>query len=166
MPSDTPTEGRCNYEYTADDDYDPNSGYCESHPMDNGRCFHHGGKKENGGPPEDNSNAAKAGAWADSFYQDFLTDEEQRRVDEAADIMGSQAGAQEIGRHVASLALEQFRRTGDERFIRRFESICDKFSIAPAEELDVSTEVDVNHDVDEDTKEMLSQLFDRDVQNS
>jgi len=29
------------------------------------------------------------------------------------------------------MALEQFRRTGDERFLRRFESICDKFEIAP-----------------------------------
>lgn len=135
MVSNTPTDGRCNWEY---DD----GGYCEAHPMDNGRCFHHGGQAENGGAPSGNDNAAKAGAWADDFYEDFLTDAEQRRVREATDVLGSQAGAQEVGRHVASLALEQFRRTGDERFLRRFESICDKFSIAPAEELDVDVEQD------------------------
>jgi hypothetical protein len=98
------------------------------------------GADSDGGAPEGNQNAADAGAWADDFYQNFLTEEEQRRVNEATDVLGSQAGAQEIGRHVASLALEQFRRTGDERFLRRFESICDKFSIAPADELEVTGE--------------------------
>lgn len=114
---------------------------------DSGPCKFHGGATEGAGPPDDNDNAAKAGAWADDFYQDFLTKQEQRRVKEATEIMGSQAGAQEIGRHVASLALEQFRRTGDERFLRRFESVCDKFGIAPEDELAVDVEQSGSMDV-------------------
>lgn len=113
------------------------AGWGTDHPGE-GACKYHGGASD--GAPEGNDNAAKAGAWADDFYEGFLTDQEQRRVDEAVDVLGSQAGAQEVGRHVASLALEQFRRTGDERFLRRFESVCDKFGIAPADELEVSGE--------------------------
>jgi len=157
MSSDTPTDGRCNAE-TRD------GGYCENYPKgDADRCRMHGADSD-GGAPEDNDNAAKAGAWADDFYQDFLTEGEQRRVQEATEIMGSQAGAQEIGRHVASLALEQFRRTGDERFLRRFESVCDKFGIAPEDEINVNNEVELSHDMDSDTKEMLAAMMDRDVQ--
>ena len=110
---------------------------------DTGPCKYHGGAggtNDDGSSHEGNDFAAKAGAWADGFFEDFLTEQEQRRVREATEVLGSQAGAQEVGRHVASLALEQFRRTGDERFLRRFESICDKFSIAPADEVELSGE--------------------------
>lgn len=61
MVSDNPTDGRCNYEYTPDDGYDPDTGHCEGHPMDNGLCFHHGGKRT-GGAPEGNDNAEGGGA--------------------------------------------------------------------------------------------------------
>lgn len=89
------------------------------------------------GAPEGNRNAAKVAAWAEDFYEGFLTEGEKKRVEKSAEILGTQAGTQEIGRHAASVCLEQFRRTGDERFMRRFESICDKFGIAPADELEV-----------------------------
>jgi hypothetical protein len=36
---------------------------------------------------------------------------------------------------VAAITLEQARRTGDDRFYRRFESICDTFEIAPEDQL-------------------------------
>lgn len=157
MVSDTPTDGRCNWEY---DD----GGYCEAHPMDNGRCFHHGGQRENGGAPEDNDNAATVGAWAESFYDGFLTEAEKERVQESAEVLGDKTGAQEIARHAASVCLEQFRRTGDERFMRRYESLCDKAGIFPDEEIDVSADVDLTTDIDTDTKEMLAELMDREVQ--
>ena len=32
---------------------------------------------------------------------------------------------------MAAIAKEQFRRTGDDRFLRRYESICKTFNIAP-----------------------------------
>jgi hypothetical protein len=41
---------------------------------------------------------------------------------------------------MAQVAIEKFRVTGDERFLRRYESICDKAGIFPNEE------VDLNHD--------------------
>lgn len=145
MVSDTPTEGRCNYEYDT-------GGYCEAHPMDNGRCFHHGGQHENGGAPEGNDNAVTVAAWAEDFYEDFLTQAEQERVKKSAKILGDEAGAQEIGQHAASVCLEQFRRTGDERFMRRYESICDTFNLAPDDELDlgVDPEGDLNLTIDFD----------------
>lgn len=62
MVADTPTDGRCNAE--------TGGGYCERHPMDNGRCYVHGGRNEDddrdpGGAPEDNGNAETHGLTAD-----------------------------------------------------------------------------------------------------
>jgi excinuclease UvrABC nuclease subunit len=94
------------------------------------------------GAPKGNTNRAKAAAWADDFFEGFLTQEEQRRVKEGVEVLGDDAGAQELGRFAAMLALEQFRRTGDERFLRRYESLCDKFQIAPAEEIEVNSDVE------------------------
>lgn len=102
-----------------------------------GACKYHGGA---GGAPEGNTNAVTVGAWAESFYEGFLTDAEKKRVEESAEILGEKAGAQEIARHAASVCLEQFRRTGDERFLRRYESICDKANIFPDDELALDVE--------------------------
>jgi len=113
---------------------------------DTGPCKYHGGATEGGGAPENNTNAVDTGAWAADFYEDFLTEGEKDRVFQSAKALGEQATAQEIGRHAASVCLEQFRRTGDERFLRRFESICDTFEIAPTEELDVNVDGEVTHD--------------------
>lgn len=71
MPADTPTDGRCNYEYTPGDGYSHDTGYCEGHPMDNGCCYHHGGQRENGGAPEGNGNAVRHEMFAErnAYYQ-------------------------------------------------------------------------------------------------
>jgi len=165
MVTDTPTDGKCNYEYTPSDDYKHDSGYCEGHPMDNGRCYHHGGKNENGGAPEGNDNAVTVGAWAEDFYEGFLTEAERDRVEKSAELLGDEANAKQIAQHAASVSLEQFRLTGDERFIRRFESICDKFGIAPADEVNVEGEMQVDiSTLSSDEKDQLNALMDRDVQ--
>ena len=139
MASDTPTDGRCNYEH---DD----GTYCEGHPMDNGRCYHHGGKEENGGAPEGNNNAVTVAAWAEDFVTDFLRDDEIDRVKDFAEIAGEPESAQEAAGYAAGLALEQFRRTGDGRFLRRYESIMDTFNLAPDDEMNLN--VDAEHTVD------------------
>jgi len=124
---------------------------CNAYPVEGSdKCRMHRGTSSDGDSHEDNNFAAKAGAWADDFFEGFLTEAEQRRVREATDVLGDEAGAQEIGRHVAMLAMEQFRRTGDERFLRRFESICDKFGIAPADELTVDGDMNTTITVDFD----------------
>jgi hypothetical protein len=146
MTSDTPTDGRCNDE--CDD-----GGYCEAYPMDNGWCFQHGGQRENGGAPEGNDNAVDVGAWAEDFYEDFLTEAEKERVFRSAEALENPESAKEVARHAASVCLEQFRRTGDERFFRRWESICDTFEIAPTDELELSGDVDLTGDVVVDFKD-------------
>lgn len=110
--------------------------------FEDGKCRQHRGTSPDGSSHEGNNFAAKAGAWADDFFNGFLTEEEQRRVKEGVEVLGDDAGAQELGRFAAMLALEQFRRTGDERFLRRYESLCDKFQIAPNEEINVNNEVE------------------------
>ena len=90
------------------------------------------------GAPEGNDNAVTHGAWSKSFVTDFLTDEEIERVRQFEELADSPDGAQDMARTAAGIALEQFRRSGDERFLRRFESICDTFGIAPTDELDVN----------------------------
>ncbi len=132
MSNDEPVDGRCNAK-TRD------GGYCANYPKgDSDRCRMHGA---DGGPPEDNQNAVSVEAWSKSFVSDFLRDDEIERVKRGVDALGEPETAKELGRQVAMICLEQFRRTGDERFLRRYESICDTFGIAPADELEVSGEV-------------------------
>lgn len=99
---------------------------------DDGPCKYHGGAtRDDSGAPEGNDNAVTVEAWSDDFVADFLTDAEQDLVDDARDLLDDDASAQDLGATAAGIALVQFRRTGDQRFLHRFESICDTFEIAP-----------------------------------
>ena len=140
MTSEEPIEGRCGAKCR-------DGGYCENHPKgESNRCRMHGA---GGGAPEGNQNAATVGAWSKSFVTDFLRDDEIERVENAAEALGEPQSAKELSRQVAAICLEQFRRTGDDRFLRRYESISDKFGLTPAEEHkiehtgDISVESDV-----------------------
>ncbi|QLG63094.1 hypothetical protein [Halorarum salinum] len=101
--------------------------------FDDGKCRNHRGTSRDGSSHEGNTNAATHGAYAESFVEDFLTDDEIERVEQAQELLGTVEGAQDHGRLIAAIAIEQFRRTGDDRFLRRYEAICDKFGIAPAD---------------------------------
>lgn len=108
-------------------------GYCKrtagwGTDSDGGRCSSHGGA---GGAPEGNDNAVTVAAWSESFVEDFLTEGEQKLVEDARELLGDDATAQTLGATAAGIALVQFRRTGDQRFLHRFESLCDTFEIAP-----------------------------------
>jgi hypothetical protein len=132
---------------------------------DSGPCKHHGGAGgTNGDSHEGNDWAAKHGAYSESFVSDFLTEAEQERVEQATEVLSVPEGAQADARLTAAICKEQFRRTGDERFLRRYESICDKANIFPDEEIDLSGEVTVREELGDDKKAMLAELFDRDVQ--
>jgi hypothetical protein len=157
MTSDKPLPDRCGAQCR-------DGGYCENYPKGEAdRCRMHGGGSP--GAPEGNDNAVDVGAWAEDFYADFLTEAEKERVHESADALRDEATAQEVASHAASVCLEQFRRTGDERFMRRYESICDTFGLTPADDDSggVDVQVDVNT-LDADEKEQLDELFDREVQ--
>ena len=137
MSSETPTDGRCNAQ-TRD------GGYCENYPTgENDRCRMHGA---DGGAKEGNNNAVTVAAWAEDFVTDFLRDDEIDRVKDFAEIAGEPESAQEAAGYAAGLALEQFRRTGDGRFLRRYESIMDTFNLAPDDEMNLN--VDAEHTVD------------------
>lgn len=120
-------------------------GYCQrtsgwGTERDSGRCSSHGGSGGSSDEHEGNDWAATHGAYSDSFVQDFLTEEEIERVRQAEDLLEEPESAQALARTVAGITLEQFRRTGDERFLRRYESISDTFGIAPDDELTVNHE--------------------------
>lgn len=132
--------------------------------FDSGKCKNHRGTNADGSSHEGNDWAAKHGAWSESFVSDFLRDEEIERVEDAADVLEQPEGAQALARKVAVICLEQFRRTGDERFLRRYESICDKANIFPDEEIELGGEVTVTEELGEDKKHMLAEMFDREVQ--
>lgn len=110
--------------------------------FDSGKCKHHRGTDSDGSSHEGNDWAAKHGAYSKSFVEDFLTDDEIDRVRQFEELTESLEGTQAIARTAAGIALEQFRRTGDDRFLRRYESICDTFGIAPADELELSGSID------------------------
>lgn len=99
--------------------------------FDDGKCKHHRGTDSDGSSHEGNDWAAKHGAYSKSFVENFLTEDEIERVEQFQEITETPDGAQAIARTAAAIALEQFRRSGDERFLRRYESLCDTFAIAP-----------------------------------
>ena len=111
--------------------------------FDDGKCKHHRGTNADGSSHEGNNFAAKTGAWAESFLTDFLRDDEIERVMNASDIIGEPEGAQDLAQKVAVVCLEQFRRTGDQRFLQRYESICDKANLFPDDDAaDVNISLD------------------------
>ena len=103
-----------------------------------GKCRNHGGdtptKEENPnqGAPEGNDNAVKHGAFREHFTS-MLNEGEQQAFQDAYQQLGDPDSAQDVARAAASVCLLQFQRSGDERFLRRFEGLCDKFGIAPDE---------------------------------
>lgn len=135
-----------------------------------GKCHSHGGstptKDENSdqGAPDGNDNAVTHGAFSEHFTS-HLTEGEQAAFEDAVDSLDSPEGAQDVARHAAAICLLQFRRSGDERFIRRFEGLCDKFGIAPDEELNVNVSGEVDLSMSAEQKEQLNDLFDREVQS-
>jgi hypothetical protein len=138
---------------------------CQAYPVEGSdKCRMHRGTNTDGESHDGNDWAAKHGAYSESFVQDFLTDKEIERVEQMREILETPEGAKADARLTAAILKEQWRRTGDERFARRYESICDTFGIAPNDEVDVSGEVEFSHDMDSDTKKMLADLMDRDVQ--
>jgi hypothetical protein len=117
--------------------------------FESGKCRHCRGTSPDGSSHEGNDFAATHGAYSESFVSDFLTDEEIARVEDAQELLDTPDGAQAHAKLMAAIAVEQFRRTGDDRFLRRYESICDKFGIAPADEVDVNMDADHSFDASE-----------------
>lgn len=110
---------------------------CHHHAQGpHGKCGQHGAKtptkeeNEDVGASEGNDNAVTHGAFRE-FFAKSLTNEEAQAVRQAEQLLEDTNDAQQVGRTAASLCLIQYNRTGDERFMRRFESICDTFEIAP-----------------------------------
>ena len=141
VPEREPDE-YCNARRTRDGTF---IGYCQrtsgwGTERESGRCSSHGGSGGSSDEHEGNDWAATHGAYSDSFVQDFLTEEEIERVRQAEELLEEPESAQALARTVAGITLEQFRRTGDERFLRRYEAICDTFGIAPDDELTVNHE--------------------------
>lgn len=101
--------------------------------FDSGKCRYHRGTNEDGSSHEGNQNAATHGAYSESFVKNYLTDDEIERVEQAQELLGTPEGSQTHARLMAAIAIEQFRRSGDERFLRRYEAICDKAGIFPDE---------------------------------
>jgi hypothetical protein len=131
--------------------------------FDSGKCKHHRGTNADGSSHAGNQNAVTHGAFSDHFVS-HLTDGERAAFDDAVDQLDSPEGAQSVARQAAAICLLQFRRSGDERFMRRFEGLCDKFGIAPDEELNVNVSGELDLSMSSEQKEQLDNMFDREVQ--
>jgi len=125
------------------------AGYCQlvagwGTDDDEGRCSKHGGNggsggtREGAGADEGNTNAADHGAYSDKFLEGFVGDDGKDRIEAGYELADTREGARKQARLMAQVALEKFRVTGDERFLRRYESICDRASIFPNEEVDLN----------------------------
>lgn len=165
VPKRDPDE-YCNARRTRDGTF---IGYCKrtsgwGTDRDNGRCSSHGGSGGSGDEHEGNDWASTHKAYSQSLVEDFLTDEEIERVKQFEELTETPQGAQAFARTAAGIAMEQFRRSGDQRFLQRVESICDTFGIAPEEvmraEVDVNGQVDHDHthDLDDNTRKVLDKM--------
>lgn len=114
--------------------------------FDSGKCKFHRGTSPDGSSHEGNDWGATHHAYSQSFVEDFLREDEIERVEQLQDILGEPEGAVAYGRLAVGIAMEQFRRSGDERFLRRAESIADTFGIAPEDELQVEHSGSVDHE--------------------
>lgn len=136
-----------------------------------GKCRNHGGatptaeenERQGRGDQEGNRNAVTHGAFAKHFTS-HLTAGEQAAFDDAVEALDSPGGAQAIARQAASICLLQFHRSGNERFLRRFEGLCDKFNIAPTDELEISGE-GFEFTLTTEEKDALDDAFDREPQS-
>lgn len=133
MVSESPTDGKCNYEYSPEDRYSHDSGYCEADPMDNGRCYHHGGQRENGGAPEGNDNAATHKAFSEHFRSD-LTESEENALDSLVSHLESIDDERSIAAECAGEALMKYKRSGDSRFLREARQWFSDFNLLPNED--------------------------------
>lgn len=113
------------------------SGFCRKHGDRGGTEGNQNAVGNDGGAPEQNDNAVTHGAYRKHFTS-HITDGEQDAFGDAREQLETPEGAQDVARVAATNCLLQFQRSGDERFLRRFEGLCDKFGIAPADELDVN----------------------------
>ncbi|ADJ14490.1 hypothetical protein [Halalkalicoccus jeotgali] len=120
--------------------------------FDSGKCRKHRGTSPDGsshegnqnavgnrggdGAPEGNDRAVTHGAYREGFLENYLTDEEASRVEIVEEILSTPKGSQKHARMMAGVALEQFRRSGDERFLREYRQLCDKAQIFPGEEME------------------------------
>lgn len=164
VPQRDPDE-YCNARRTRDGTF---IGYCKrtsgwGTDRDGGRCSAHGGSGGSSEQHEGNDWAATHHAYSTSFVEDFLTDEEIARVKQFQELTETPEGAQAFARTAAGIAMEQLRRTGDERFLRRAESICDTFGIAPPDELvlDGSLDHTTTHELGDEEREMALEAIRR-----
>lgn len=154
VPKQDPTEKDCMGKRTERRDGESVfAGYCRSWPgrgtdhVGEGRCTNHGGHNsgENGqGAKDGNDNAVTHGAFREHMTS-HLTEGEQEAFDEAYDLLDDPEGAQDVARAAADLCLLQFRRSGDERFLRRYESLCDKAGLFPDEEAKHEHSGEIDH---------------------
>lgn len=133
-------------------------------PDDSGKCRHHRGTSPDGSSHEGNDWGATHHAYSQSFVEDWLREDEIERVEQLQDILEIPEGAVAYGRLAVGIAMEQFRRSGDERFLRRAESIADTFGIAPEDELQVehsgSVDHEHRHELDETQRAHLDAITD------
>lgn len=105
-----------------------------------GKCYNHGGSstgpKTEEGKEKSSQNAADHNAYRESFLEDYLTEEEADRVTNLEKILSTPEGSQQHARMMAGVALEQFKRSGDERFLREYRQICDKAGIYPNDKIE------------------------------
>lgn len=133
------------------------AGLCRNHGDRGGKVANQNATGNSGGPPDSNDNAVTHGAFREQFNS-HLTDAEEQAFADAFEQLGTPEGAQDIARTAAVVCLLQFQRSRDERFLRRFESISEKFNITPSEEMDHNHRHAHKHDYDHDRE-----LTDREI---
>jgi len=119
-------------------------GVCQAQPMDNGRCYHHGGATEDAGAPEDNDNAWKHGAYSEVLTEDF-SELEQLAYDRVIERLAEHAPHSPLVEIIAPTAGETliaYKRSGDERKLSEFRHLVEMIE----EEGEGDVDLNVTHE--------------------
>jgi len=118
---------------------------CENAPMDNGRCYHHGGATEGAGAPEGEDNGSwKTGAYSEVLTEDF-SELEQLAYDRVIERLAEHAPHSPLVEIIAPTAGETliaYKRSGDERKLSEFRHLVEMIE----EEGEGDVDLNVTHE--------------------
>lgn len=124
---------------------------------EHGKCYSHGGKSLKGAEHPN----YKHGAFS-KHIRESLTEAEQEAVDDLLADLEDPEQATSIVHELIGDAYVKWDRSGDVRFLREIRQLLSEFNVAPSvEQLEVSAQVESEHSLDDETREVVREVLSR-----
>jgi len=101
------------------------------------------------------------GAYSEHLRSD-LSDDEREAMDDLVDGLQDEEASLDVVREMAAEAALKYKRSGDHRFLREFRQLVSEFNLAPnADHLEVDANVDAEHSLDDETREVVRDVLNK-----